>query len=266
MDLLSNRRIIFESLREAGNKIQRIESGDYNINTKSDKSPVTDADLISDSIIRNMLADNFPDIPVLSEEQSISRASIDKPSLFWLLDPLDGTKEFIKGNGEYCICLALIDKGRPVEAYIYAPSSDIIWFALKNRGAFVLNNEIPEKLPLLNTDSNRPLILLRSRSHHNLTESEWYNTASESETIEIREQGSAIKFCRIAEGRADLYIKKGTIFGWDIAAGDLILCESGGRLISYDSTHEISYSFDSSEMPHFLACGHRIKDPEKWLF
>lgn len=265
MDLLKNMRIIFESLREAGDNIRRIESGTYIINNKSDKSPITDADLISDSIIRNMLSDNFKDIPVLSEEQSNSQGSNDKPSLFWLLDPLDGTKEFIKGNGEYCISLALIEEGRPVEAYIYWPAQMILWYAIKGEGAYRVEDNKASKLPINNKETGSPLLLLQSRSHTKNEEVLWYEKASLIENIEIQQQGSAIKFCHIAEGRADFYIKKGRIYGWDIAAGDLILSESGGRLMSYGLGGDIIYSFDKSEMPHFIACSYRIDNPAEWL-
>lgn len=267
MDLPYNKRIIFESLREAGDSIRRMEAVDYNINRKSDKSPVTNADLISDSIIRKALYNISPDIPVVSEEQPLKTENIEMPRKFWLLDPLDGTKEFIKGNGEYCISLALIEAGRPSEGYIYSPVQNILWYAIKDQGAFRLENDTREKLPSSHSfKENNSWLLLRSRSHHNNREEEWHRQASVIKKISVDYQGSAIKFCRIAEGSADLYIKKGKIFGWDIAAGDLILSESGGRLIAYGPDREISYKFDKSEMPCFVACGHRVVNPERWLF
>lgn len=118
----NKRKLIFRALQDAGDAISSIESAGYNIQTKSDSTPVTEADLLSDSIIRKALSEISPDIPVASEEQAFNTDNVDTPAKFWLLDPLDGTKEFIKGNGEYCISLALIVNNRPVEAYIYAPT------------------------------------------------------------------------------------------------------------------------------------------------
>lgn len=262
----NKRQLIFRALLHAGDEISAIESAPYNIRTKSDSSPVTDADLVSDSIIRKALSEISPDIPVASEEQAFNTDNADLPSKFWLLDPLDGTKEFIKGNGEYCISLALIVNNRPVEAYIYAPTQKRLWYAVKDNGAYLMDRETPVRLPLYNHRKNEALILLRSRSHHNTAESKWYESATNNSRIEVKEQGSAIKFCMLAEGKADLYIKKGRIFGWDIAAGDLILTESGGLLLAYGNDKEIAYKFDKSEMPSFIACGQRIENPENWLF
>ncbi len=261
----NKRKLIFRALQDAGDAISSIESAGYNIQTKSDSTPVTEADLLSDSIIRKALSEISPDIPVASEEQAFNTDNVDTPAKFWLLDPLDGTKEFIKGNGEYCISLALIVNNRPVEAYIYAPTLKKLWFAIKNGGAYVMDRETPVGLPLLNHRKKKALILLRSRSHHNTAESKWYEIATNNTIIEVKEQGSAIKFCMLAEGKADIYIKKGRIFGWDIAAGDLILAESGGLLLAYGTEKKIAYKFDKSEMPFFVACGQRIENPENWL-
>jgi 3'(2'), 5'-bisphosphate nucleotidase len=262
----NHRKLIIEALQDAGQAISAIEAGAYKISHKDDSSPLTDADLISDSIIRKALSNLSPDIPVVSEEQEVKTESIELPGKFWLLDPLDGTKEFIKGNGEYCISLALIISGRPVEGYIYSPVQKVLWYAIKGQGAFRLENTAKVRLPSLGSKEEKSWLLLRSRSHHNNKEETWYKKASENREIIINYQGSAIKFCRIAEGSADLYVKKGRIFGWDIAAGDLILEESGGKLAAYGNDREISYKFDKAEMPFFVACGHRVVNPENWLF
>ena len=258
---------VHDALRKAGKEIRNFEkSGILDIKYKSDLSPLTIADDTSNSVITGILKNIFPDIPVLSEEDDIKPETKGCCDLFWLLDPLDGTKEFIKGNGEYCISLALIEKGRPVEAYIYWPTKKILWYAIKGEGAYRVKDKEASKLPLKNPDKKSTLLLLRSRSHHKHEEVLWYEKASLVKDIEIQQQGSAIKFCFIAEGSADFYIKKGKIHGWDIAAGDLILSESGGKLMAYGLTSEISYNYDKSEMPHFIACSYRIDKPENWLF
>ena len=115
-------------------------------------------------------------------------------------------------------------------------------------------------------NQNKPFTALRSRSHHITEEEEWYLKASDKNLMEFSHQGSAMKFCKIAEGVADFYIKKGKILGWDIAAGDLILNESGGGIISYPEGDLISYSPLEERMPHFIAYSKRINNPKDWLF
>jgi 3'(2'), 5'-bisphosphate nucleotidase len=232
---------------------------------RQDFSPVTRADLESDSFIRGKLGKLTPGINVISEEEAKSWCIQSEYNKFWLLDPIDGTKEFIAGNGEYCISLALIDRDRPVEAYLHAPVSKITWFAIKGRGAYRLENNKAVKLPDKNTNGNKAFRVLKSRSHHAETESLWFERCSEKHMLESSVQGSAIKFARIAEGSADLHIKKGRIFGWDIAAGDLLLSESGGGMTAYPSGSEIVYYPGNKIMPEFLAYGHRISNPAVFL-
>ncbi|MEE4115900.1 MAG: 3'(2'),5'-bisphosphate nucleotidase CysQ [Marinilabiliaceae bacterium] len=254
---------IISSVELAGTSIRAIEKkAAYTTVYKQDNSPLTEADLESDRIITEALAKICPGIPVISEE---SLRPSENSKIFWLLDPIDGTKEFIAGNGEYCISLALIDRGRPVEAYLHAPVSKITWFALKGRGAYRLKNNKAVKLPDKNIKGNKAFRVLKSRSHHAETESLWFERCSEKHKMESSVQGSAIKFARIAEGSADLHIKKGRIFGWDIAAGDLLLSESGGGMAAYPSGSEIVYYPENKIMPEFLAYGHRVSNPALFL-
>lgn len=254
---------IISSVELAGTVIRAIEKkATYTTNYKEDNSPVTEADLESDRIICKALAKICPEIPVISEE---SLRPSENSEQFWLLDPIDGTKEFIDGNGEYCISLALIEKGRPVEAYLHAPVIKLTWFAIKGRGAFRLENNNAVKLPDKSISGGEAFRVLKSRSHHSEKEQDWFNKVSEYHRLESLVQGSAIKFGRIAEGSADLHIKKGRIFGWDIAAGDLLLSESGGGIASYPQGDKINYLPSNAVMPEFLAYGSRINNPGGWL-
>ena len=135
---------IINTLRHAGEVVREIEEKvSYSIDLKADKSPVTLADFSSDKIIRESLATLTPDIPLISEESDADRAV---KQIFWLLDPIDGTKEFISGNGEYCISLALIANGRPVAAYIYSPVSKHLWTATLGSGAYLVYRGEKQKL------------------------------------------------------------------------------------------------------------------------
>jgi 3'(2'), 5'-bisphosphate nucleotidase len=245
--------------------------GTIKVKRKADWTPVTSADLASEKIIKSELQNLTPDIPVVGEESE--KMAFEERKNFksvWLLDPIDGTREFIAGNGEYCICLALIRDKLPVESYIYAPASKEFWYAVKNNGAFKVAEQGSNSLPLdhypTERDQNDNIRILKSRSHHNFAERRWIRKVRKNTSIEVNKQGSAIKFCRIAEGAADFYVKKGRIFEWDVAAGQLILEESGGGVIDFGSGKPIKYNTASLKLHPFLAYGSRIKDPYSWLY
>ncbi len=265
MTSTGRQKIIINLLRSAGAKIIQI----YNDRSfvpvlKTDGSPVTEADTASENIIKDPLADLTGD-PVISEESAGNIRSEDlQYERFWLLDPLDGTNEFIRGNGEFCICLALIENGVPAEGYIYSPVSGDLWYASRGLGAFRESAGITESLPLISQKGSYRILL--SRSNHGKAESEWLEKISLMADTETITRGSAIKFGMIAEGTGDLYMKKGRIFGWDVAAGAAILKESGGGVFDLEGKNELIFRPDANPLPYFLACGHRIEDPSKFIF
>lgn len=264
MKIQSRTSSIIALLLEAGRAIREIEKGTYTISSKSDSSPVTGADIRSDTIIREGLALIDAGVLVLSEEVPEMKAG--GVGDFWLLDPLDGTKEFIAGNGEYAISLARVSEGRPVEGYIHAPVSGSTWFALSGKGAFRMLSpgSTPEKLPAVKPPPS--LVLLKSRSHHSVREEDWLARARENFRVITRVQGSAIKFGVIASGAADLYVKMGNIYEWDIAAGDIIVNESGGRVLTFDGGKQISYTGERRTVPWFKACSARAAETGGLLF
>ncbi|HSL86812.1 MAG TPA: 3'(2'),5'-bisphosphate nucleotidase CysQ [Bacteroidales bacterium] len=227
-------------------------SGDPETKSKNDGSPVTRADYASNIIITGELEKLFPDIPIITEESPLlnyeSRKNYD---LVWILDPLDGTKEFLNRTGEFCISLALISHNRPVAGFILAPTTNELWYAVKGKGAYCEINNSTARLPLVKP--GRKLLITRSRSHHNETEKIWIDKLAEKYPSEIIIQGSAIKFCRLAGGNASVYPKFGSINEWDVAAGDIILSEAGGIILETESGERPLYNKESLKQPHFVA-------------
>ena len=252
-------------LKKAGDKILEYYSEEnYTIETKSDNSPVTDADLESEKIIKEALMKLTPDIGIISEESAQESAEIPDRDLFWLIDPLDGTREFINRTDEFCVIISLIRNGTPVEGYIYAPIKDTFCYAIEGEGAWMETNGTKSRLPAI--DKSGDYTILKSRSHHGRGEDKWMKKAEDRTKLSSQSQGSAIKFCLIAEGEADFYIKTGPIYEWDIAAGSLILKESGGGLVDIKTGKEPAFIGSNKTAPYFIAYGSRIKDPSAWLF
>ena len=237
---------IIEIAIEAGEKILVVyNSPDYNIEYKSDESPLTLADKKSHEIIKRRLTESFPEIPLLSEEgKAIPFNDRKNWNRFWLIDPLDGTKEFIKQNGEFTVNIALIDNGVPVLGVIFAPILNTIYYASQEIGAFkqVLGEE-PQKLPLpRSSDSGEDVIAVKSRSHSSDEENKILSNYGVTKSISI---GSSLKFCLVAEGKADIYYRHGPTMEWDVGAGHAIVLAAGGSVenLEYNKENLLNSSF-----------------------
>jgi 3'(2'), 5'-bisphosphate nucleotidase len=240
---------------QAGNKILEIYHSyqDFASITehKSDQSPLTLGDKASHEIIYHSLMDLYPDIPVLSEEGKQTEYATRKNwQLFWLVDPLDGTKEFIKRNGEFTVNIALIQNNLPVLGVIYAPVWNLAYYAKVNQGAF---RQIPgQQAQRIQVNGKKEqLIAVGSRSHSDPSEQEVLNRYTISGTTSI---GSSLKFCLIAEGKADIYYRHGPTMEWDTAAGQAIVQAAGGQVL--DNTGKIfTYNKSSLTNSSFLCQG-----------
>jgi 3'(2'), 5'-bisphosphate nucleotidase len=256
--------LILSLLEKAGSEILNIyHDGNFNILVKEDNSPVTRADLASDKIIKTGLAEITPGVNVFSEEtKEVSFTERSKWDPLWILDPLDGTKEFIARNDEFCISLALIEKRSPVAGFIYAPVTKTSWYAIKGEGAYKMMNNVKERLPV---ESRNGLFRINvSRSHFSDREAVWIEKFRRQNEAVIEIWGSAIKFCRIAEGVSDVYPKLSQIHEWDMAAGHLIIEESGGRIIEYGTGKVPAYNKEDYHQPPFIAFGPGVKEWKKW--
>ncbi len=236
----------------AGRHIMEIyNKGDISIKMKKDKTPLTAADKISQEIIIERLKKITPNIPIISEEaKKVSYQERKRWRYFWLVDPLDGTEEFITRNGEFAVNIALIEKDKPVLGVIFAPAKGLIYFAKKTEGAYKLENlqfknkpnlDNAHRLPL--SGKRRTLRVVVSRSH-NLKETRKYIEKLKSfyPKIATVSVGSSIKFCLIAEGSADIYFRLGRTMEWDTAAGQIIIEEAGGKIVEIGSKKVLKYN------------------------
>jgi len=257
---------------EAGEAILEVYESDFAVEHKADKSPLTLADRRAHDIIDSALTRLYPDIPILSEEgREIPFEERRAWPCLWLVDPLDGTKEFVKRNGEFTVNIALIDKGEPVAGVIYIPVTKVFYFAKRGVGAFTraYTRELDtleqdetllagsERLPLADA-LNRPFTVVGSRSHMSKETEEYINNLRNIHTeISIISSGSSIKICMVADGRADLYPRFGPTMEWDTAAGQAIVEGAGGCLVDAESGKPFRYNRENLLNSSFIV---KLKD------
>jgi len=249
---------VSEILREAGKAIMDVYQSGFSVELKNDRSPLTKADKLSHEIVAGYLKTHSP-FPVMSEEgKEIPFEERMNWEQFWLLDPLDGTKEFIKRNGEFTVNLALIRGDRPVAGAIYVPAKDILYYAAKGMGSYKQESGKTTKLPH-KTRSNR-FTVVGSRSHVS-EEFESYVRIVEQRhgAVEIISAGSSLKFCLVAEGSADIYPRLGPTMEWDTAAGQIIVEEAGGRVLEVGGTKSLAYNKACLVNSHFIAMNMPLK-------
>ena len=243
---------------KAGEEILKYYTKDIHVTHKDDSSPLTKADLASNKIIMNALQQLDRTIPILSEESLVEWKERKNWTKYWLVDPLDGTKEFIKQNGEFTVNIALIENNKPILGVIFTPVKFDLYFAQKNYGSYKINSssklinlQEAEKIFVANQSSIKRII--GSRSHSNQTFDSWVN--QNFPNSEIVQAGSSLKFCLIAEGAADIYPRFGPTSEWDIAAGHIIVNEAGGGVSTFENI-EINYNKkDDLLNPQFYAIG-----------
>ena len=241
----------------AAREIMRIYAGDLGVRDKADKSPVTDADQAAELIIVAGLRALAPGVPVVAEEEMAAGHvpkldAIGSGGPFWLVDPLDGTKEFIKRNGEFTVNIALIEGGRPTLGIVLAPATGMLW-----RGAAGLGADKREGsggfVPISSrTPPPQGLTACASRSHAIYSDLDiWFR--NNNLTVADRVQaGSSLKFCLIAEGKADIYPRFGPTNEWDTAAGQGVLEAAGGEVVTTDN-RPLLYGKPRFSNPHFIA-------------
>ena len=236
---------------EAGSAIMNVYRADYDIQIKADSSPVTDADKKANTIIANKLNQLTPDIPILSEEgRNIPFSERSNWTSFWLIDPLDGTKEFIKKNDEFTVNIALIENGKPIFGVVYAPALEILYWGVVGVGAYKKDKKSLEiKINVLDA-LNNPVVVAESRSHP----SERMNTfMGQFKESEVRPMGSSLKVCLVADGSVHLYPRLGPTMEWDTGAAHAILKASGGEVIIHGTNEPLRYNKENLLNPEFIA-------------
>jgi 3'(2'), 5'-bisphosphate nucleotidase len=224
--------------KEAGRAVLEIYSTEFDVEKKEDRSPLTAADTRSHEIIARALTAQYPDIPVLSEEgKTIDYATRSEWSRFWLVDPLDGTKEFIKRNGEFTINIALIEGDTPVWGIIYVPVVDALYAADIKTGAWEIRNGKQRSISVMRPEQGA-IRVVKSRSHPSAQLEELLKIFPGHE---VTTRGSALKFCTVAAGEADFYPRFGPTWEWDTAAGQAIVEAAGGVVVDF-SGKPITYN------------------------
>ena len=248
---------------DAGKEILNIYNDEIIVNSKEDKSPITQADINSNDIIVNRLKKLESNIPILTEESVVEWKNRKDWIKYWLIDPLDGTKEFINRNGEFTVNISLIENNYPIFGIIYSPVKSLLYYALKNNGCYKLKtNSNLTTLKNFNKinihkEKNITTKVIGSRSH---SSKEFLNWVKKKFTnFELITIGSSLKFCILAEGKADIYPRFGPTSEWDIAAGHIILEEAGGKLKTIDNKDILYNTKEDILNPDFVAYGNLSK-------
>lgn len=249
---------------DAGEKILDIYETDFEVESKEDQSPLTLADKQSHETIVKGLLSRFDGIPILSEEgKHISYEDRRKWEYFWLVDPLDGTKEFVKRNGEFTVNIALIHNGAPVLGVIYAPILDIVYFGKEGLGSFKLNKAMKSnltseaeilkaaiKLPAM---KNEQISAVASRSHMSKETEDYIDKVRlKFGEVSITSAGSSLKLCLVAEGKADVYPRFAPTMEWDTAAGQAIVEQAGGTVVHTVTGDKLNYNKENLLNPWFI--------------
>ena len=252
-----NNKLLLEIAKKAGDAILEIYNTDFSHELKKDNFPLTKADMASHNIILKGLKESYPEIPILSEESSeIPYKKRKNWKKFWLVDPLDGTKEFIKKNGEFTVNIALIENNKPVSGIIYVPVKDVFYFTNKEKAYKQISNEQPIEIPLKNIPKQEnKLKVVASKSHLNQETKDYIENLKKQnpdKEIETTSAGSSLKFCLIAEGLADIYPRLAPTAEWDTAAAHAIVNASGKRVFKFNSNEELIYNKQNLLNPYFV--------------
>jgi 3'(2'), 5'-bisphosphate nucleotidase len=235
-----------------GEAVMRVYAEAFEVTHKDDKTPVTEADLASERVIVEMLTSAFPDIPIVSEE-TVPEAGFESPGArFWLVDPLDGTREFVARNGEFAVLIGLVEDGRPVLGVVHGPAVGLTYTA-HGPGTAMRRREGGIFEPIrARTPSPAGIVVVHSRSHENSRRLAEYFEGRP--IIERRKCGSALKFGVLAAGEADFYPRFGTTMEWDTAAGQAVLEAAGGHVYGL-SNAPLGYGKSGLKNDGFLAWG-----------
>jgi len=249
---MENKKIVdvFRTLAlQAGDKIMEIYAcDDFEVRTKADDSPVTEADEAADALISAGLRAAFPEIALVTEEQSESHSV--KADRFFIVDPLDGTKEFVHRRGDFTVNIALIENGTPVLGVVFAPAKKRLFYTDAS-GQTVEESLDGTITPLhVSTPNNEALIVVASKSHRDAATDDYIHKYKVADSAAA---GSSLKFCLVAAGEADLYPRLGRTMEWDTAAGHAVLLGAGGQVVRFDDHTPLTYGKPIYENPFFIA-------------
>jgi len=240
---------------EAGDKIMEIYGqDDFDVKSKSDDSPITAADEAADKIISDGLRTAFPDLLLVTEEQAATHTA--QGDTFLIVDPLDGTKEFIHRRGDFTVNIALVEAGTPTRGVVYAPAKSRMFFtqadgqSVEETGDFA-KDTIGETRPIsVSKPDNSGLMVVASKSHRDQATDDYIGKYG---VRDMTSAGSSLKFCLVATGEADLYPRLGRTMEWDTAAGHAVLTGAGGAVVQFDDLSPLRYGKEGYANPFFIA-------------
>ncbi|SFG91487.1 3'(2'),5'-bisphosphate nucleotidase CysQ [Sulfitobacter dubius] len=240
---------------EAGDKIMEIYGqDDFEVKSKSDDSPVTAADEAADAIISEGLRRAFPDMMLVTEEQSVTHTA--KGDTFLIVDPLDGTKEFVHRRGDFTVNIALVEGGVPTRGVVYAPAKSRMFFtqadgqSVEETGDFAKDQLGETKAISVSDPDNSALMVVASKSHRDQATDDYIGKYG---VRDMTSAGSSLKFCLVATGEADLYPRLGRTMEWDTAAGHAVLNGAGGDVVRFDDLMPLTYGKEDFANPFFIA-------------
>lgn len=240
---------------QAGARIMQVyESPDFAVKSKSDDSPVTEADEAADAIISAGLRAAFGDVTLITEEQADSHALT--ASTFLIVDPLDGTKEFVQRRGDFTVNIAYVENGIPLRGIVYAPAKGRLFYtaadgqSVEETGGFDLDIAGPLQALHVSKPDNRALMVVASKSHRDQATDDYI---AKYAVADMTSAGSSLKFCLLATGEADLYPRLGRTMEWDTAAGDAVLRGAGGHVVRFDDHSVLTYGKAGWDNPFFIA-------------
>ncbi len=245
---------------DAGDRILEVYATDFNVQSKADASPLTQADLASNRTIVAGLQTLTPDIPIISEEDGLPSFSVRSQwSRYWLIDPLDGTKEFVNRNGEFTVNIALIENHRPVFGVVHVPVQSKTYVGCEGHGAELHDSDGSTRSIHVSSAASTPVRVVGSRSHRSASLDAYLENLGDHALVPM---GSSLKFCVIAEGGADVYPRLGLTSEWDTAAAQAVVEQAGGSVIELDGK-PLSYNAKEDILnPWFLVIGASDRD---WL-
>ncbi|WP_124085481.1 3'(2'),5'-bisphosphate nucleotidase CysQ [Pseudogemmobacter humi] len=256
MDFVRLSSVLRRLALEAGDRIMQVYDGpDFAVKAKSDASPVTEADEAADALISAGLRAAFPDLALITEEQAASHALT--ASTFLIVDPLDGTKEFVQRRGDFTVNIAWVENGVPLRGVVYAPAKGRLFYttadgtAVEESGAF--DKDTPGPLTPLRVNpapDNAALMVVASKSHRDQATDDYIARYG---VRDMTSAGSSLKFCLVATGEADLYPRLGRTMEWDTAAGDAVLRGAGGHVVRFDDHTPLAYGKPGWDNPFFIA-------------
>lgn len=239
---------------EAGERILQVYHGpDFEVRAKGDASPVTEADEAADAVISAGLRRAFPDVPLVTEEQAASHALT--AQTFLIVDPLDGTKEFVQRRGDFTVNIAYVENGVPLRGIVYAPAKGRLFYTLADGTAVEETGPFhrapgPVRQLSVSVPDNAALMVVASKSHRDQATDDYIARYA---VKDMTSAGSSLKFCLVASGEADLYPRLGRTMEWDTAAGDAVLRGAGGRVVCFDDHQPLAYGKPGWGNPFFIA-------------